>query len=698
MITISVLKLSVGDRVVVDVNQGLKRPMYYLGTVEKVGRLLTIDYDDGDVGESSVQHIIPTMVKDKNPNRILMKDLDKYQLNIVENVIENPTSYAQLLDLNELIKQLDEANTAYHNGGKSKLTDRQFDLMLDVLKRRDPKNKLLTQIGSPVSSKQKVQLPVRMTSLDKIKENADEWLLANKGPYVIMDKLDGVSLEIDTTEGLKLYTRGDGNIGQDISHLIKYLAVPTLDSIKKIGSQIRAEILMPKAKFKQYESQFANPRNLISGLANKKVADPILIDADIVAYEILAPRMTKSTQLNKLKLAGFKVPFHQVSASLDQNQLSELLKSRKSKSVYELDGLVIEQDKVNQIPRTGNPKYAVAFKDVAQNESSLATVIGVEWNISKGGLLKPTVLIDTVKLAGVNVSRATGFNAKFIFSNGIGIGSVVEIIRSGDVIPHIVKVIKKVKPLMPSVQFNWTPTKVDAVIVDVENDEMLVKQLAHFFRTIGVEGSAESTMVKLVDSGIDTIQKIVKAKPEILQPIIGQVNGQKLHDSIKTCLLDIDLAKLMDASGLFGRGLGTRKAEAFIAKYPDVMDNSWSERDIKIKAMGVVGFSDITATQFSQGLIKFKEFVKSIPVKIKAHSLLRGNKLEGEIVVFTGFRDANLEHRIVENGGKVGVSLTRLTTILLLKDVNSTSDKAEKARIQGIKLMNKDQFLDKYNI
>ena len=125
---------------------------------------------------------------------------------------------------------------------------------------------------------------------------------------------------------------------------------------------------------------------------------------------------------------------------INYDTLKEILISRKEYGEYEMDGIIVTQDGINERNKDKNPKYSFAFK--MDLESCVTTVNEIIWNQSKHGKLKPTVKFDKIELCGTNVEAATGNNADFIEKNKIGIGSVVKIIKSGEIIPKIVEVIK----------------------------------------------------------------------------------------------------------------------------------------------------------------------------------------------------------------------------------------------------------------
>ena len=143
-----------------------------------------------------------------------------------------------------------------------------------------------------------------------------------------------------------------------------------------------------------------------------------------------------------------------------------------------------------------------------------AKVLDVEWNASKDGYLKPKVRIEPVKLGGGTIEKATGFNASFIESNNIGVGSLIEIIRSGDVIPYIRSVITpSEQPLMPNVPYIWNDTHVDILLENKNDDENVrSKNIAGFFKGLEVDGLGDKNVNKIIDAGFDNIPKIIKKR------------------------------------------------------------------------------------------------------------------------------------------------------------------------------------------
>jgi NAD-dependent DNA ligase len=155
---------------------------------------------------------------------------------------------------------------------------------------------------------------------------------------------------------------------------------------------------MNKATFdKKWSEDFENARNMASGLVNRKDIHKAIKDIDVIIYEVVSPRGVPSAQLKALKSEGFHVVPHKVFETLTEQQLIAYYQERRNKSKHDIDGLVIMQDKKHAANTSGNPDFAVAFKDNEQVESALARVVRVEWTASKHGKLAPVVVVEAIE-------------------------------------------------------------------------------------------------------------------------------------------------------------------------------------------------------------------------------------------------------------------------------------------------------------
>lgn len=606
------------------------------------------------------------------------------------------------------------ADDAYYNDGREyRLTPKQlevvrrifddvtYDAIFDALKKKFPRNPYVSKIGAPVTkAKGKVALPFHMGSLDKIKPDgsAEAWLEANPGPYVISDKEDGNSGGFTSDGNIKqLYSRGDGTQGQLISHLIPHIR----DFPKKLPKIWgRGELIMSESRFRKYEEEKANARNHVAGIANSNEVNPAIKDVDFLAYEIVKPRMKPSDQFKKLEALGFDTPWHRTYQSLTSEKLVAILEERRKKSPYRIDGLVVTLDKLNPVNTSGNPDYSVSFKMTSADSIVTATVKGVTWQLSKHGYLKPVVNIEPVKLSGVTISRTTGFNAKFIADNKIGKGARIKITRSGDVIPHILEVLKPAKAadLPKDKDWEWTESGVDIFVPNAEDiEEFQITRITNFFRVLGVKDVSSGIIGRLYEAGLNSIPKIIKANLRKLQTAEGvkertaSTIRSQIDDAINKCLL----SDLMYGSGCFSRELGSTRFASICKALPRVL--TMKPEAVERAVLELPGFSTKTTNAFMRGLPDFKKFLNTLPDTVTyivpKEKKPASSKLAGLFVVFTGFRDADLAEVVKSNGGVYADSLTGKVNMLVVKSAGSSSSKVKTAKSKGIEILTRDEFI-----
>ena len=214
----------------------------------------------------------------------------------------------------------------------------------------------------------------------------------------------------------------------------------------------------------------------------------------------------------------------------------------------------------------------MAFKMVLDSQKAETTVIDVEWNASKDGFLKPRILVKTIVLQDCNINYATGYNAKYILDNKIGPGAKVEIIRSGDVIPKVTKVLEPSTNMkLPDKPYVWNETKVDFVLADVMSSKIVQsKRILKFFTTCEVPLLSTGNIAKLMEHGFDSVHKIVNASQADIAsvPSFKGKMGVKIYNSIREHLNEIELGTLLAGSNCFGRGFGLPKNESFGKCFP----------------------------------------------------------------------------------------------------------------------------------
>jgi NAD-dependent DNA ligase len=333
-----------------------------------------------------------------------------------------------------------------------------------------------------------------------------------------------------------------------------------------------------------------------------------------VAYEIIVPTtLTPSEQMQMLVENGFETVLNRVvmGDGLTNELLSEILVKWRAEYSYEIDGIIVSDDKI--YPRaSGNPDHSFAFKMVLSDQIAEAKVVDVLWTPSKDGYLKPRVQIEPIQLGGVKIEYATGFNAAFIEQNKIGIGALIQIIRSGDVIPHIRSVTTPAEEAkMPSVPYQWNATHVDIMLEDVSSDTTVrEKNITGFFRGIGVEGLSSGNITRIIAAGFDSVPAILHMTKADFEKAGFKTLAQKFVDGIHNKVDGASLVTLMSASNIFGRGFSEKRIEIILEAYPDILTSKESNEEKVKKIADVKGMALKTAEAFVSKINDFVSFLQ----------------------------------------------------------------------------------------
>ena len=630
---------------------------------------------------------------------------------VIKKIKANPNETLLKMPEDELSDLVLYFNNQYFVKGKSSISDELFDIIKDKLRKLNKNNPALKQVGALVAdNKKKVKLPVYMGSMNKIK--GDQKAIDtfrdkhDSDMFIVSDKLDGVSAlyHVDEEGKQHLYSRGDGLIGQDITHLVTFL--PNSFPSKPVkNTMVRGELIISKANFEKIKDLGAKGRNTVAGIVNAKVPNTkILKLVEFRTYSLIQPEgFSVKDQFSELVKRGFLIANN---TSITRNDmtleiLSSILIDRRSQSPFEIDGIIVSDNKFHSVVESQNPTYAFAFKSILTMETAEVLVSNVEWNLSKDGYFKPVVQINPVRLNGVLIKRATGFNGDFIESNGIGPGAKIIITRSGDVIPYITKVLTRAEggPQMPTEKYQWNDTHKEIMVVG-ESEKVDLKVIVNFFDKLDIKGMSEKSVEKIYNSGFRSIKSILNAQTSDFEKVAGLLNKSKLYDMIHDRIKAVDCITLMKASNAFGHGFGERRITMIYKDFPNMMKTAPTMEEL----VQVDGISDITASAFLKGLEQFHEFLKltKLPCKLgssntkatKENNKVNENaeKFKDQVIVFSGFRNGDWEVLIKEGGGTVGSSVTKNTTMIVVKDISATTKKIEDAKAKGIHIVSMQNF------
>lgn len=635
------------------------------------------------------------------------KNVASSEEELIQSFAQHGISVLESLSESQLSAMIRKANDVYYNASTSAssplLTDAQYDIIKEYIERKFPANTAIKEVGAKIV-KNKVILPYEMASMDKIKPESGAlatWTAKYKGPYILSAKLDGVS-GLYTCEGAtpRLYTRGDGKVGQDVSHLTRVLSLPCIP-----GLVVRGEFILSKAIFDtKYKGAFATARNLVAGIVNAKTVDDKTRDLDFVVYEVIKPVIKPSKQMETLLAHGFKTVWHTTTKTLSNEMLSDVLQDTRAKYEYETDGIIVANDAV--YPRsTGNPEHAFAFKMVIGDQMAEAKVVDVLWEVSQDGYLKPRIRIEPVNIAGVNIEYTTGFNGKFIEENGIGVGAVVRIIRSGDVIPYIREVIAPAKAKMPEVPYVWTATRVDIMVENAAEDPAVKrKNVVGFFLELDIKGLGESNLKKIVEAGHDSVAKILALTLTDLEKVFGKgKTAPALYEGIKARMESVSLGELMTASNMFGRGIGRKSVDALLATHPDFLTSA-ENKVYKLEILGKNGIKK-NGEQFYDAIVPFLKFLEECGLSGKLMVSVKepepkepaiDSPLYNKSVVMTKVRDAEIIDFLKRAGATLDDAMKTTTFVLIVKDRGDVSSKTKYAEARGIPIMTVEEFKGQY--
>lgn len=635
-----------------------------------------------------------------------------------------------------LVRQLRAAAAAYYNGGSSCMDDDTYDAAVERLRELDSTHPFLQEVGAPVpSSIGATQLPYPMPSLDKIKPGEDrlDRFLCGVGPggFVLSEKLDGLSaLYVPSTK--KVYLRGDGLFGQDITEQAKR-GIRGLQPVAGCGNgggtAIRGELVLPRTAGESLA------RSWVNGILHRKDASPAdLGKIRFVAYELISPSpLKREAQFHWLKEAGFELPWWTVVPTLKEEQLATALKARRAESPYDTDGIVVAY---NQPPksectadRCRNPKDAVAFKMPLADQSAETTVKAVHWGASAQGYLIPKLEFDPVVIGAATIQFCTAHNAKTVSEMGLGPGARIIVRRSGDVIPKLDTVIVPAAvcgPFPPEGSYEWDATRTHIRVLAnasaasaVAQTDIIVARLGHFLKGLELPGVGPATAGALVEAGIKGPRDLWNAASEKLQDILGPKTGAALWTNYRERLEKVTEKGLMLASSQMPRGVGETKLSALFAAGGDD-PRGW--RGETLRGATVPGWTAASLESFWSSLEGYETWRKAELGGIVPYPKEKGMGGQGRggqdrggqdrggqgtaaqdtpagILCMTGFRDRDLEAKATARGFTVAPTFTSKVTHLLVADGTiKESEKTKAARARGIPILSRSVFIAEYNL
>lgn len=643
-----------------------------------------------------------------------IKELSLEQLSILQQISPEITEneFFKLVTSHDFFKLdsdtqltiLQVAN-AFYRQGYPIITDSTYNSYLKHYSDNHPNSDFVNEVEPEFVDEGKlVKLPQKMLSTDKAysKSEIEKWVSKilkaadeigvdrNKVLVRVTPKLDGFASYDD---GVTLYTRGDGLKGQDITRAIDRGLQVANSAARGLGA---GEIVTDREYFNDFLSEdYENTRNIQSGIIAEKNVDPKIQEAINVGACVFYPfsELENWTGLTTDLLTNFDSIVEQIWNSVS----------------YDVDGVILEATDTAIKEHLGATRkfhrWQIAFK--VNDVSAQVSVIGVTPQTSRTGRVNPVAELVPTKISGATISRATAHHYGMVKACGVGKGAILEIVRSGLVIPKIEHVLKPVSPDIPSncpscnSELYWSsdylycsnktncPAQAETTIV-------------HFFKSLGnIDGFGPKVVEKLLRNGVEKVSDIYKLTAVELQLMgFGQKTSANLIEQLDLSRrISIEDWRFLSAFGITRMGAGNCEKLLQHHSLSELYD--LTTEDIS----AIRGFGKLSALSIVSGLNSVRdEFIKIHNLNFQIEDTLKHganiqqeSPLTGTTVVFTGTMTSgsrsDMEKYAKSLGANVAKSVSGKTTYLVA-GLKVGESKISAARDKGVKVLTESEYLD----
>ena len=644
--------------------------------------------------------------------------------------------------MKELVAILTEANYKYYVLDNPTMPDFEYDRLLRELEDLENEHPELADPNSPtqrvggeaLSQFQKVNHPVPLMSLQDVFSHEELQDFLSKMPdgadFSVEPKIDGLSVALEYIDGqfVSGATRGDGNVGEDVTENLKTIrSIPMTIPDAPHRLIVRGEVFMPKKSFealnerqeKEGKSLFANPRNAAAG--SLRQLDPKIAarrGLDIYIFNVQLAEgvdfQSHADSLEYLRQRQFKVipgAILHAGAVIDE---VERINEEREILPCDIDGAVIKINDLTLRDRLGAtakfPKWAAAYKYPPEIKPTVVEDIVVQ--VGRTGVLTPKAVVRPVRLAGTTVTNATLHNQDFISERDIRIGDTVLIRKAGEIIPEILEVDFSKRP-ENTVAYrlpNQCPICGAATVRDedgaflrcagAECPAQLSRNIAHFVSrdAMDIEGLGSAIVDALIEKGhIKSPADIYYLTLEELKSLwkSGETAAKKLLTAIE-CSKEQDLSRLIYALGIRQVGAKTGKVLASCFGSLDALMAATEEELTAVPDVGAVTAAYIAEWFHQEQSVHMVERLRQAGVNFENKQVVTDTRFTGMTFVLTGalskFTREEATERIEHFGGKAAGSVSKKTTYVVVGE--NAGSKERKARDLGIPILSEDQFLE----
>ncbi|NSG72465.1 NAD-dependent DNA ligase LigA [Anaerostipes hadrus] len=647
-------------------------------------------------------------------------------------------------EMNFLIDRINDASYAYYAEDNPIISDKEFDDLCAALERLERDSGVVLN-NSPIHHVQgfiidslaKVKHTRPMLSAQKTKDvNEVKKFLADK-IGVLSWKEDGLTVVLRYEKGRlkQAITRGNGEIGEDVTHTMKMVRNVPQSIPEKRYLEIRGEAVIGYDDFakinEKLHGKYKNARNLAAGTVRQ-------LDSNVAKERKLAYKVFELVKLGDtpesempsiadsfkyLAEQGFDVVEHQV---VNRDNVEEYMATFQPKEYkYPVDGLIISYNDYQygkSLGMTGHhPLSLIAYK--YKDDLYETTIRDIEWNTSRTGLINPVAVFDPVDLDGAETTRATLHNVSYIEGLELGVGDTIQVYRSNMVIPKVHDNLTrsntfKIPDTCPTC---GGEAKIinenDSKVLKCMNPDCKAKLLSKFVNFVSrdamnVQGLSEATLKRFIDLGwlkdYTDIYNLAEHKSE-MKNLDGF--GAKSVSSLLNSIEESRRCKLVNFVTALGIELVGKSTAKDICKLIDKISLSnnenpydvFIERIKKRKYFGHIDGIGINTSlsmddYFKENLEMVEKLAEELEFEMPESKKESAVNLTGMTFVVTGkvnkFANRNaIKDEIESRGGKVAGSVSKNTNYLVNNDVNSTSGKNKKAQQLGIPIIDEDELI-----
>ena len=648
--------------------------------------------------------------------------------------------------INELTELLTDANYRYHVLDDPQMPDYEYDRLLRELEdlekaypdyaREDSPTRRVG--GSVLSQFEEVAHPVPLMSLqdvfsmEELNDFLEKTLSAEPGTaFSVEPKIDGLSVALEYVDGklVRGATRGDGNVGEDVTENIKTIrSVPMTLENAPSRLIVRGEVYMPKKTFHRLNERreeegkplFSNPRN--AAACSLRQLDPKIAakrGLDIFVFNIqLAEGVSFSSHcetLEYLKKLRFKViPYEKLSGIPEIDAQVAAINDNREQLPCDIDGAVIKVDDLSARERLGStakfPKWAAAYKYPPEIKPTVVEDIVVQ--VGRTGVLTPKAVVRPVRLAGTTVTNATLHNQDFISQRDIRIGDTVLIRKAGEIIPEILEVDFSKRP--QGARAYRLPDVCPVCGARTQQDEdgaflrctgaecpaQLSRNIAHFVSrdAMDIEGLGSAIVDALIEKDlIHSPADIYYLRQEDVETLwkSGKTAAAKLLASIERSK-EQDVSRLIYALGIRQVGAKTGKVLAAAFGNLDGVLSASEEELTQIPDVGSVTAASIHQWSCQEQSRHMVERLRQAGVNFESKRVISDDRFSGKVFVLTGalskFTREEASEKIELLGGKTSGSVSKKTSFVIVGE--NAGSKERKARELGIPILTEDEFLE----